>query len=351
MTSHSISFVSILAGLLVFCGCVKPSSTIPVLDIEGHLNIRASSPKEDILQVESPVHISLPDSLLLRFPAIAGADNKLMALFDDSKIVLVDLSEGRAVQAVSRKGNGPEEYLDIGGVSVAWEDRELLVFDIQKLRTQVYSFEGEYKRTIHSPSKACSGVSRVGSRLFWTVASRGKPLPAYYVTDLDGVLTDSSKTHFPRFRSSFMSLSSTLLSGKTEYDSLLLQVWSDTVYRVTPKEPDSPLLVISLGEKGMPLKYLEQYETYRKNIDGSIIPEGWSFVNPYLFLGYYYGQKAYRDIWDIRNQTLVGRNILSEQNYASDTSFWPSFCSSDGILYSVSDKTSGLAIISARIAE
>ena len=351
MNSRNVLILRILTAMLILNGCVKPVSTIPILDIEANLKVSAFSPKEGILQVAEPIYIPLPDSILLGSPIITDEHNDIVVLHDDSKIVMADLREGRVIQAISRKGNGPEEYLDIGGVSVAWEDRELLVFDIQKLRTQVYSFEGEYKRTIHSPSKACSGVSRVGSRLFWTVASRGKPLPAYYVTDLDGVLTDSSKTHFPRFRSSFMSLSSTLLSGKTEYDSLLLQVWSDTVYRVTPKEPDSPLLVISLGEKGMPLKYLEQYETYRKNIDGSIIPEGWSFVNPYLFLSYYYGQKAYRDIWDIRNQTLVGRNILSEQNYASDTSFWPSFCSFDGILYSVSDKTSGLAIISARIAE
>lgn len=351
MNSRNVLILRILTAILILNGCVKPVSTIPILDIEANLKVSAFSPKEGILQVAEPIYIPLPDSILLGSPIITDEHNDIVVLHDDSKIVMADLREGRVIQAISRKGNGPEEYIDIGGVSVAWDNHELLVFDIQKQRAQVYSFEGMFKRTIPSPDKACSGIHRVGDHLFWNVASRGKPLPAYYVTDRDGALTDSSSTYFPPFRSSFMSLSSMLLMEDAKRESLLLKVWTDTVYRVTLNKPDMPLLVISLGEKGMPLKYLAQYETYRRYIDDSIIPAGWSFVGTYLFFGYYYRQRFYKDIWDVQNQTLVGRNILSEQNYASDTSFWPSFCSSDGILYSVSDKTSGLAIISARIAE
>jgi len=65
---------------------------------------------------------------------------------NDGNIFIYDRN-GKAIRKINRNGQGPEEYINIYGITLDEENEEMLVNDIMKRRIIIYDFYGKFKRS------------------------------------------------------------------------------------------------------------------------------------------------------------------------------------------------------------
>jgi len=112
-----------------------PKKTIVLQDVVGVNYIPLETDNDLLLDVMAQVQHYVSDSLIV-------VRNKQ----DD---IFVMGRDGRLVSKFNRKGRGPNEYSRIQTYTVDFDDKEIYVYDIPfSFRIVVYSFGGEYRRTI-----------------------------------------------------------------------------------------------------------------------------------------------------------------------------------------------------------
>ncbi len=331
-----------LLGVLVWGACSGGESDVPTLDIAGALERGEIPLPENILRPDKSLTIPLLDSLFVGASNIAGVKDGKMIVYDAERILVLDLDAGCPMYGINRKGNGPEEYLDIGDLSIDWEAEEILVFDLHRKRVQVYSLEGTYRRTIPAPDRSCCGVYVAANTLFWPTSAGEKSIPSAYYTDKEGHLKDSSSTRNVEIRSTFMSLFNSI-GGGDDGSVIMRKACSDTLFRMTPGKEEEPALVAHSGEKGMSAASWENFQTYRRDAAKCINPDKQLWSRSFFFYNYFYKNKAYFDIWDIRSKKLLGRKIATGPDDLTGF-FWPSYSSDEGLLYALEEDADGLQI-------
>lgn len=331
---------------------------VTVVNLADHMKDPAKAMDKNKMQVERVIDIPLAACPLRGTPVIWEMGEKVGLLSDDATVLILDVRSGEVTGTISHKGNGPGEYLYIDGVASSQNGREIFVFDNQKGRVQVYAEDGSFLRSIPAPAARCRGSIAVsGDRLYWTTTTRGAAVPVYYVTDLQGHLADSSRTRTRNQQSSFMLFSNSLFSGEGE--SLFLQKpFCDTLFRVSDGGADKPELVLDLGNKAMPEKFLADFNLYFENEGNYAQVQTMRWSWPYLFVSYVYIDRAYHEVWDTDKGITLFRFIETEGNRFSGIPleckgevlfFWPRLFASDGLAYGVEERPESLRLIACRI--
>lgn len=189
------------------------------------------------------------------------SDSLIVARTSDNKIVLFN-GDGSVRSSFSHVGQGSKEYQYIIGMAVDPKAQEIFIVDyLLKYRMQVYSFTGQYKRTLPIPYKmilnslqdfsadcllACDMDVNQG------ISNRAKPY--MLLSKKTGEIVKELDIHFTKRMSRSISKplgKNQTISAALGYDPIVRcedsyvigDLSADTVYTYTPQGILSPMLV------------------------------------------------------------------------------------------------------------
>lgn len=139
-----------LLCLATLVGCTSnPSSnsSLGVIDLSGDYPTRKVDLKE-IADVEY-VPLETTDNSLLTSMCSTNhiSDNYIITYDMSSGDIFLFTRSGRLLRKINKKGDGPGEYVSLGGLAVDFEAEELFIRDFPSKKCHIFSFEGAYKRS------------------------------------------------------------------------------------------------------------------------------------------------------------------------------------------------------------
>lgn len=203
------------------------------------------------------------NALLTNSTAMLGyvSDSLIVAFTLEKEIVLFN-GDGSVRSSFSHAGQGSKEYQNIIGMAVDPKAQEIFIVDyLLKYRMQVYSFTGQYKRTLPIPFKmildglqdfsadcllACDQKVRQG------ISNRAKPY--MLLSKKTGEIVKELDIHFTKRLSRSISKplgENQTISAALGYDPIVRcedsyvigDLSADTIYTYTPQGVLSPMLV------------------------------------------------------------------------------------------------------------
>lgn len=197
-----LTFIEIII-LFVMTGCgVGNSSTDDFITVD--VNESYSSKKELILQDFMDVeYIPLEtNDEFINQGCVQAVGEKYIIVTNyrkDGDIFVYDRS-GKAIRKINRKGQGGEEYISFGSVTLDEENEELFVNDHHAKKIRVYDLEGNFKRSFKQKDSG-------NSQFYWEIFSYDKEnlicydecndeIPFLLVSKRDGSITKEIKTPF-----------------------------------------------------------------------------------------------------------------------------------------------------------
>lgn len=203
------------------------------------------------------------NALLTNSTAMLGyvSDSLIVAFTLEKEIVLFN-GDGSVRSSFSHAGQGSKEYQNIIGMAVDPKAQEIFIVDyLLKYRMQVYSFTGQYKRTLPIPFKmilnslqdfsadcllACDMDVNQG------ISNRAKPY--MLLSKKTGEIVKELDIHFTKRMSNRMSKpfgENQTISAALGYDPIVRcedsyvigDLSADTIYTYTPQGVLSPMLV------------------------------------------------------------------------------------------------------------
>lgn len=189
------------------------------------------------------------------------SDSLIVARTSDNEIVLFN-GDGSVRSSFRHVGQGSKEYQNIIGMAVDPKAQEIFIVDyLLKYRMQVYSFTGQYKRTLPIPYKmilnslqdfsadcllACDMDVNQG------ISNRAKPY--MLLSKKTGEIVKELDIHFTKRMSNRMSKpfgENQTISAALGYDPIVRcedsyvigDLSADTIYTYTPQGVLSPMLV------------------------------------------------------------------------------------------------------------
>lgn len=203
------------------------------------------------------------NALLTNSTAMLGyvSDSLIVAFTLEKEIVLFN-GDGSVRSSFSHAGQGSKEYQYIIGMAVDPKAQEIFIVDyLLKYRMQVYSFTGQYKRTLPIPYKmilnslqdfsadcllACDMDVNQG------ISNRAKPY--MLLSKKTGEIVKEPDIHFTKRMSNRMSKpfgENQTISAALGYDPIVRcedsyvigDLSADTIYTYTPQGVLSPMLV------------------------------------------------------------------------------------------------------------
>lgn len=251
MQMKKLTFIEVII-LFVMTGCgVGNSSTDDFITVD--VNESYSSKKELILQDFMDVEyipLETNDEFINQGCVQAVGDKYIIVTNyrKDGDIFVYDRS-GKAIRKINRKGQGGEEYISFGSVTLDEENEELFVNDHHAKRIRVYDLEGNFKRSFKQKDSG-------NSQFYWEIFSYDKEnlicydecndeIPFLLVSKRDGSITKEIKTPFKEKKLFFQILKhegGTRAAGPGEYSRItpfngnwiLLEPSSDTIYTFMP---------------------------------------------------------------------------------------------------------------------
>ena len=135
-----------LALLATGCGDAnQKTSAIPQIDMNADYPEKEIC-LQDIAEV-SYIPLDSKDDILFRGPVRSFSDKGIMILDASNERLLFFNKQGKFLNSVDRKGQGPEEYSMMFSVFVDWDKNEVSVFNSHS-QSVVYSLDGTFKRRL-----------------------------------------------------------------------------------------------------------------------------------------------------------------------------------------------------------
>lgn len=238
ITKHRSGMIGILyvICLLALLSCAStPSATngdLGVINLSGDYPTRRVDLKE-IADVEY-VALETTDSSMMGLCVTFQISDKYIATRDITRgDIFFFTRSGKFIRKISRIGNGPEEYLSLIDAVMDFNAEECFVFDYQREKINVYSFEGVFKRSFPWRVKNFSpcynyddnyliGYYHSFSRL--TLCFKDTH-PYYLISKKDGTLTPLDIT-VPNGISCVLNVTKEkLTTGEIYYDSPALPIY------------------------------------------------------------------------------------------------------------------------------
>ena len=147
MKKHLFLVAALLLVLFASsCGDAdQKTSAIPQIDV------RTSYPEKEICLQDvadvSYIPLDSKDDILFRGHVRSFSDKGIVILDDQNHALLFFNKHGKFLNAISRRGQGPEEYSMMFNALVDWDKEEVFVFDSAS-KIVVYSLDGTFKRRL-----------------------------------------------------------------------------------------------------------------------------------------------------------------------------------------------------------
>lgn len=251
---RTISFILLLG--LSLLSCKKNTSTdLIVFDVNGDFPVKTLD-IQDVAEIEY-LTLALHDDYL--FAELVGMTDHFMICYgEDRSIVFFDRTTGQPVSKVSRRGNGPGEYIGIMGPVYSEAKDELFFLDVPA-GIKVYGRDGTFKGQLPFDPYLCPnwGVPPIfdydEDHLLLSVLSfkKGgmKDTSFILVSKQDG-LVEGIRIPYEKKVDVFFTQGivpatppNVCWAARSGNDFLLTEYASDTVYRFTPERELIPVLV------------------------------------------------------------------------------------------------------------
>ena len=151
---------SFLMTICLFCFCsIFGQETIPLKDALSLTKCKISEYASSIEYI--PLETS--DDCLIgdEFSLIVASQDIFVHEFSDQKIYRFDRN-GKFLNSIGKKGQGPGEYVSIYSIYVDESTRECFLLDTFSGNVLVYDYDGTYKRKIHVPVAPCR-MTKIGN--------------------------------------------------------------------------------------------------------------------------------------------------------------------------------------------
>lgn len=261
-------------------------------------------------------------------------------LEDGESIIVIDRVNGERLSQFKHTGRGPQEYMNTMKSAAAPSSKRVYVLDNSQKKLLSYKYNGEFVSSKNLTGSVTDIESdEDGNILLCSVA--GANLACRLSPNLDVI-----SEYFPCDTSKREPMIFTNNSIRRFNNQIYLQQSDcDTLYTI--EETPTAEFIIKLGKLRMPSAPLDinSDAAPTKYIMGE---HGWLIKNLY-FTQYFYDTKAYYDIYDIDNNSLVYRNITpidggtpgisASLNGSSLEGFWPKFARNDKAYYIVDGVT------------
>ena len=204
------------------------------------------------------------NALLTNSTAMLGyvSDSLIVAFTLEKEIVLFN-GDGSVRSSFSHAGQGSKEYQNIIGMAVDPKAQEIFIVDyLLKYRMQVYSFTGQYKRTLPIPFKMILGSILDFSADYLLACDRdvdqkgisNRAKPYMLLSKKTGEIVKELDIHFTKRMSNRMSKpfgENQTISAALGYDPIVRcedsyvigDLSADIIYTYTPQGVLSPMLV------------------------------------------------------------------------------------------------------------
>lgn len=204
------------------------------------------------------------NALLTNSTAMLGyvSDSLIVAFTLEKEIVLFN-GDGSVRSSFSHAGQGSKEYQNIIGMAVDPKAQEIFIVDyLLKYRMQVYSFTGQYKRTLPIPFKMILGSILDFSADYLLACDRdvdqkgisNRAKPYMLLSKKTGEIVKELDIHFTKRMSNRLSKplgENQTISAALGYDPIVRcedsyvigDLSADTIYTYTPQGVLSPMLV------------------------------------------------------------------------------------------------------------
>ena len=149
-------------------------------------------PVSDYFQVDKRVYVSAEDGYYLALVTDAYVTDNYAFLYDtQQRISKVDLSTGKIVSQLDRRGRGPEEYLMAMGI--AGDDKYIYLMENNSgriIHAYDYDFKHQYKFSIDWPTMPSTFIS-LGNGFLFQNSSENDSIGKFVFTDNQGHITKS----------------------------------------------------------------------------------------------------------------------------------------------------------------
>ena len=330
-----LMFIQLLYFPIISFGEIKDEN-VKVVDIEGSIGKKIPSKSLDMYFNPSVLQIETSDEYLIGDYFIAGSKNGKLALVSNQDIFIIDSNSGKIESKISRRGNGPQEYVEISSVSLDPYKDIIYVTDMAKNRVMTYDYYGTFISEL--PFKSVADLRKLNDNNYVVCYFlRNAETSCFGIYDKDFKLIRNSTVKKRLVKNFMISVDVTLDSNG---ECCFQEYYSDTLYKVT-SDADIPYLKIDLGKYEMPMKYYATTSVYNKYSDDYIISQSKLIVDNFFFYKYFYDRKMYLDVWNIEKGYLISRTTLrgNKDSYGFKISVdgvevhcWPEYAS-DGIIY------------------
>lgn len=294
------------------------------------------------MKVHSVLPLELTDSSMLGECRIAGEVDDKIVLYDSEAIYSFNAQTGNFLFPISRKGDGPEEYVYILDLAISPADTAVYVFDGNKKKINIYSLHsGEFMRSIKNDSIVSLEI--LGRDNWLTYNSPVKPY--HYDICMHNLKMGNSRGVSVRKEAIEVNKGYVTMNDFIKSNDSVFYYESDTLFQIHETGRISPIVYIDKGTLDLPIEVATDYKRKQERMN-YIWGERLRFNDRYCFLSFYHKNRAYFDVWDLKNSTLLYRNVAT--NISSDLGVeveiegktiyvWPTFVK-DNFFYCVLDE-------------
>jgi hypothetical protein len=252
-------------------------------------------------------------------------------LLDRSLNIFIHDMDGNLIYSFNRRGNGPEEYNNVGFFDVDTLDKRIFMFDYSTSKIQVYNYNGTFRKTIKMPFQALNFSYRGKDNILISVPDyhqvNDEKFELYEINE-NGEIRDGFKHYENIERKTKADLFNAPLMKKTNNG---IQYWitnSDIVYRINNDNSIAKYCVFNQGNLKIPQEVSENLELYNQNLGKYVYQLNAIETHNNLFIRFFYNMKHYGATYNKREASFQLTSMGRKQPYAiypGIGEFWPIF--------------------------
>lgn len=290
----------------------------------------------------------LSDSVLyipLQTPKHVPVDVLLSVKFSGENIFVLDRrqslfrfdGQGRFLNLIGKRGEGPEEYLNTVSFDVDEKAGTVHLFDVHRHKLLTYTLSGEFVQSVDVPSGVNSLVQKndscfIGYRPWYASEEKVEQIVLFdkqgkelETLSLGNEFSDDSKTDI--FRTAVFNLSSGDCKFALPFETAIYNLKDDNRWNKS--------IEIQLGDYRLPRHIASSTEQYNKHLNAPYVFElNMMEWGNYVYLNFFFRMEHYRVLYDMveRKFYTVFKGRYPE-GMANDldggASFWPLWIDGD----------------------
>lgn len=312
MRHSCISFLCISLFLLTACSGEKVShdqvSTVNIDKGVEHFDVDYTSAQyQSLFKNPKTIRLETNDKCLLSANAyLLNVTPKYIVIGDKTSFYFFNAENGSFLSVMDRKGNGPEEYVDI--FSRFFDEEKELIYVATPNKTKLYKPDGTF--VSEYPKDSISNFIGV-SNGYWGTYKREyqkSHLVAFFDKDWN-----MKQSFFPFDAESVTGFSGGYIVPRfKDGNNQVCIVINDTLY-ASRKEKLIPVIAINQGKLKMPTDLNGDLERMLTEGKYCIKAENALLVNDLLFYDFFWNESRHYTLWDTNSGELLTH---SEKGYA-----------------------------------